>query len=208
MRFQRRFPAKRWPPRTNSTSPYMRSNQPTPGMHILYAAKKPAGLHRRTTRYTIPDPLPVALFDRQCWWRDRALESLQKSGRRYQLRFSSESVTGIAAAVSAGVAVGMLGEHFLRDDFRAALREVDGFPALPASNLVLQTRARDSTTPFPTAMCSALRAAFDQALIFTLTATTGYNLPALTASRSQICVLSSDIIRLNRVTGNAGTRFV
>lgn len=85
------------------------------------------------------DPLPVAVFDRACWWRDRALEALEKSGRAYRIVFSSESVTGIAAAVSAGVAVGALGENSLRPDFRE-LTPRDGLPALPDSVLVLQAR--------------------------------------------------------------------
>ena len=86
------------------------------------------------------DPIPVALFDRQCWWRDRAIESLQQSGKRYQLRFTSESVTGIAAAVSAGVAIGMLGEHSLREEFRI-LDQRQGFAEVPPSLLVAETRA-------------------------------------------------------------------
>lgn len=31
------------------------------------------------------DPVPIALFDRACWWRDRALESLKSSDRRYRV---------------------------------------------------------------------------------------------------------------------------
>lgn len=85
------------------------------------------------------DPLPVAVFDRACWWRDRALEALEKSGRSYRVVFSSESVTGIAAAVSAGVAVGALGENSLRREFRE-LTPREGLPALPDSVLVMQGR--------------------------------------------------------------------
>jgi DNA-binding transcriptional LysR family regulator len=85
------------------------------------------------------DPLPVALFDGACWWRARALESLESSGRDYQVVFSSESVTGVVAAVAAGAAVGVLGESSLRPEF-ARLAPRDGFPALPDSALVLQTR--------------------------------------------------------------------
>ena len=84
------------------------------------------------------EPLPVAVFDRACWWRDRALEALHKSGRPYRVVFSSESATGIAAAVSAGVAVGALGENSLRAGFRE-LTPRDGLPALPDSHLVLQS---------------------------------------------------------------------
>jgi DNA-binding transcriptional LysR family regulator len=103
------------------------------------------------------DPVPVALFDRQCWWRDRAIEALRKSHRRYQINFSSESVTGITAAVSAGVAVGMVGENSLRDNFRV-LSPKDGFAALPASILVLARQGQDNAVA--QAMCHAIRDAF------------------------------------------------
>lgn len=84
-------------------------------------------------------PVPVALFDRACWWRDCALETLNRSGMPYQVVFSSESVTGITAAVSAGVAVGLVGESSLRDEFRV-LSTKDGFPSMPDSSLVLECR--------------------------------------------------------------------
>ncbi|NIA70914.1 LysR family transcriptional regulator [Pelagibius litoralis] len=84
------------------------------------------------------DPLPIALFDRACWWRDRALQALEAAGRRYRVIYTSESVTGVAAAIEAGVAVGLLGESSLRDGLRPLL-PADGFPRMPDSLLVLET---------------------------------------------------------------------
>jgi len=104
------------------------------------------------------NPVPVALFDRDCWWRDRALEALSKSGKRHQIIFSSESVTGITAAVCAGVAVGMVGENSLRDDFRI-LSAKDGFPAMQDSILVLEHREGISGAVSP-AMSRAIKSAF------------------------------------------------
>ena len=85
------------------------------------------------------DPLPVALFDRACWWRDCALASLEQSGRKYRVVFTSESVTGIAAAISAGVAVGVVGSDSVLPNFRL-LTQADGLPAMPASQLVVEYR--------------------------------------------------------------------
>ena len=107
------------------------------------------------------NPLPVALFDRDCWWRDRALESLHASGKAFQTVFSSESVTGISAAVRAGVAVGMLGENSLRDDFRV-LTAKDGFAPVPDSILVLESR-KGLDDAVSSAMTRALKAAFGRA---------------------------------------------
>jgi len=111
---------------------------PQPGMLTL-RRERTCWVASKTHAVQTREPLPVALFDRACWWRDRALEALQKSGRPYRVVFSSESVTGIAAAVSAGIAVGALGEHSLRGEFRV-LTPRDGLPALPDSVLVLQRR--------------------------------------------------------------------
>jgi len=104
------------------------------------------------------NPVPVALFDRSCWWRDRAFEALNRSGINYQVAFSSESVTGIAAAVSAGVAVGLLGESSLRDDLKILSLD-DGFPSMPDSSLILDCRD-DVSKPLSEAMSEAIKRAF------------------------------------------------
>lgn len=103
-------------------------------------------------------PVPVALFDRACWWRDRALEALDKTGKTYRVVFSSESVTGISAAISAGVAVGVVGENSLCDDFRI-LSARDGFPKAPGSALVLECGVGASKT-ITHAMSQAIKDAF------------------------------------------------
>ncbi|MEQ9638836.1 MAG: LysR substrate-binding domain-containing protein [Alphaproteobacteria bacterium] len=102
--------------------------------------------HRRT-------PLPVALFDRDCWWRTRALHALDAAGRPYRVAFSSERVGAITAAIRAGIAVGLLGRSALADD----LAVLEDFPAMPSSKLVLKRRA---DTPAARAMADAIQWAF------------------------------------------------
>lgn len=63
-------------------------------------------------------PLPVALFDKACWWRERCLDLLQSSGVEYEIVCTSESVSGIRAAISAGVAVGVLPQSSFTDRVR------------------------------------------------------------------------------------------
>jgi len=82
------------------------------------------------------DPVPVALFDRACWWRDRAIETLEAAGRGYQVVYTSESVAGVKAAIQSGAAVGVLAERSLDDDLRR-LTVKEGFPSLPNSALEL-----------------------------------------------------------------------
>lgn len=87
-------------------------------------------------------PLPVALFDRACWWRERCLDLLRKAGVGYEIICTSESVSGIRAAISAGIAVGVLPQGAFTDQVR---RLTDAtLPQLGETALVL---TRSATAP-------------------------------------------------------------
>ncbi len=105
-------------------------------------------------------PLPVALFDRACWWRERCLDLLQKADLNYQVVCTSESVAGIRAAISAGFAVGVLPQSAFTDRVRQ-LPDVT-LPPLGETALVLTrspaapTRLADSLTAIITKTLRAL----------------------------------------------------
>lgn len=101
------------------------------------------------------DVLPVAIFDRDCWWRDAALSGLKAAGRHYRVAFTSESTIGVRAAVNAGVAAGLLSPG---DDSRG-LVPLPGMTARQRSFLVLR-RGRDAGGDVCQAMCEAIRRAF------------------------------------------------
>lgn len=104
------------------------------------------------------DVIPVALFDRDCWWREAALASLEAQGRPYRITYSSQSVAGVAAAIEAGVAIGLLGET----SRTAGLKSIGaqfGFSKTPVSHLILGG-AGDDRTPALEAMQVAVRNAF------------------------------------------------
>ena len=101
--------------------------------------------------------LPVALFDRNCWWRDTALAALEAMNRPYKVIYTSQSVQGVTAAVEAGVAVALLGRNALGDKI-TALGPQEGFPEMPASHLVLDTGGNDS--PALRGIEAAIRDAF------------------------------------------------
>jgi len=103
------------------------------------------------------NPLPVALFDHACWWRDVALASLEQANRPYRIVFSSQSVAGVQAAIEAGIAVGLLGASSV-DGNMTILAEDFGLGPTPASKLVLAKSDHDSESV--EAMTSAIRAAF------------------------------------------------
>jgi DNA-binding transcriptional LysR family regulator len=89
-------------------------------------------------------PLPVALFDKACWWRERCLDLLQKARLNYEIVCTSESVAGVRAAISAGVAVGALPQSSLTDRVRC-LSDAE-LPHLGETALVL-TRSAGAANP-------------------------------------------------------------
>ena len=104
------------------------------------------------------DPLPVALFDRACWWSDRAIAALEQAGKNYRVVFSSESVAGVLAAVEAGIAVSVLGTEASSDRLTEVSDE-DGLPSMPDSMLVMSYRPSIDSSVIET-MSEALRQAF------------------------------------------------
>ena len=108
------------------------------------------------------DPLPVALFDRACWWRDLALRTLETAGRPYRVVLTSESVAGVVAAVEAGIAVGVLARANLNQD-PALLHDYPGLGEFPASKLVLEF-ASAADSPQAHAMADAIIRSYAQPL--------------------------------------------
>lgn len=104
------------------------------------------------------DPLPVALFEPGCWWRDRALATLDARGRRWRVACTSASVAGVGAAVAAGIAVAVLARSTIPPGARA-LATAEGFTPLPSSDVVLRS-APGLASPAVAAMRAMIREAF------------------------------------------------
>lgn len=102
-------------------------------------------------------PLPLAMFDRDCWWRDVAGDALDAVGRAWRVAYTSENYASVKAAITAGLAVGIVAESAIGAGMRT-LGEKDGFPALPPTSLTLLTGARAGSGPV-IAMEEAIRAA-------------------------------------------------
>ncbi len=105
-------------------------------------------------------PVPLALFDRSCWWRDAAIDALQQAGRPYRIAYSSESVSGVKAALSAGLAVGVLSRSTVDSSMRV-LGNQDGFPTLPRTGLSLLEHSK-SRSAAVSAMADAIRRGFSK----------------------------------------------
>ncbi|PIB26796.1 transcriptional regulator [Amylibacter kogurei] len=102
--------------------------------------------------------LPVALFDQACWWRDVAIASLEQRAKPYRTVYSSQSVSGVIAAVEAGIAVGLLGRSSLHAGL-CVVNESLGFQNTPSSQLVMASGSGKEDEVIH-AMKSVIRTAF------------------------------------------------
>lgn len=87
---------------------------------------------------TLPQrrPLPVALFDHACSWRDRAIEALESAGIDFRIVFTSASVAGVRAGIRAGFAVGVLAQSTAGGDLER-IPDTAAPPQLAPAELVL-----------------------------------------------------------------------
>ena len=103
-------------------------------------------------------PLPLAMFEVGCWWRDWALRELDRQDRAYRIAYTSPGVAGIQAAVTAGLAVALLSKSTRPMDSRILTPE-EGFEPLPGSHVLLQ-RSRRPGSPAVSQMAQSIVLAF------------------------------------------------
>lgn len=108
--------------------------------------------------FPLEDSLPVALFDHACWWRNAAVISLESRAKPYREVYSSQSVSGVIAAVEAGIAVGLLGRSSLHSGLSVVTDKL-GFGSTPSSKLVMASTGQIEEAP-QVAMKAAIRTAF------------------------------------------------
>mgnify|MGYP002008937287 CR=1 FL=1 len=92
-------------------------------------------------------PLPLAMLPPGNLYRDHALQALESHGRPWRIACESESISGLLAAVQAGLAVTVLTEPAVGPGLRTCTG-FDGMPELPSVDLVLycDTDRQDSTS--------------------------------------------------------------
>lgn len=103
------------------------------------------------------EPVPLAVLDRNCWWREAPSDALERAGRPWRTAYQSESFASLRAAIRAGLAVGALPKSCLEHGMKQ-LPEKDGFPRLPAANRVIHTSTR-APAELTGAMAEAIRKA-------------------------------------------------
>ncbi len=104
-------------------------------------------------------PLPLALGRPTCIWRQAATERLEGLGRSFRVLYSSWNSSAVGAAITAGLAVGVLPESAIRPGMRV-LGPSDGFPALPSVKIAL-VRGRPQSYPLVEALAGHIRQSLD-----------------------------------------------
>ena len=130
------------------------------GMEVLQEGRM-RWVARRGHNLLSQEPVPIALFDRNCWWRDAAMDALRSSTREFRIVYTSESIAGVTAAIQAGIAIGVLSEPAITGDLEI-LPESHGLGELPLSIVVLEQGAKHDQ-PICQAMAKSIRQAYARA---------------------------------------------
>ncbi|MCO4785097.1 LysR family transcriptional regulator [Marinomonas atlantica] len=93
---------------------------------LVWVGSKDHFVHTQAT-------LPLVVFDEGCKHRHFACEALKKAGISYRIAFTSQSRSGVLAAVRAGIGIAIVPYHTLEEDL-VVHRE---FPKLPDMDVTL-----------------------------------------------------------------------
>jgi DNA-binding transcriptional LysR family regulator len=96
------------------------------------------------------DPLPLALSDPSCCWRQSAIDRLEAAGRRYRVAYTSAAQIGTLAPVLAGLAITVSPATALPEGLVVLGRD-DGLPELPDFQM-LMIKAREPRQPVTDAL--------------------------------------------------------
>ncbi|SOE01611.1 LysR substrate-binding domain-containing protein [Caenispirillum bisanense] len=99
------------------------------------------------------DPLPLVVFPLGCVYRDHAVHELEVMGRPWRIAYTSPNLSGVQAAVTAGLGVSLLDRVEVPAGARI-LGPEEGFPSMPEAEIALY--ARGPMTPAVQAVADLL----------------------------------------------------
>jgi DNA-binding transcriptional LysR family regulator len=105
------------------------------------------------------DPLPLVMSEQGCLYRARMIHAAETAGRSWHIAYVSPNMTGIQAAVSAGLGVSILPEVAILPAHRA-LDDADGFP--PITNTEVALVAAPHSSPATRRLAELLTAFCDE----------------------------------------------
>ena len=108
-----------------------------PGLQVQELSSEPlVWLMRDGGRAIEQSPLPLAIAEVGCAWRDAALQSLDSIGSEYRVAFSSDTSAGQIAALRADLAVAALPASLATDGL-VGVPASYGLPKLPRTQIYL-----------------------------------------------------------------------
>ncbi|MDI4234599.1 LysR substrate-binding domain-containing protein [Bradyrhizobium sp. 31Argb] len=84
----------------------------------------------------VVDPLPLVMFPHGCVYRPEVLRRMRSCPRPWEIVYTSTSLAGVQAAVSAGIGIAALAQSTVLLDF-VALGAAEGLPDLPETEIAL-----------------------------------------------------------------------
>src|SRR5258707_9568443 len=87
-------------------------------------------------RDTNAGSVPLIGFPTGCLYRSRAIHALESAGRPWHMAYTSSSLSGIQAAVAAGMGLSILSEMAIQADHRV-LTAKDGFAPIDKTEVAL-----------------------------------------------------------------------
>lgn len=108
------------------------------------------------------NPMPIAICERGCWWREWAVDTLNHRQTNYRVAYESSSISGLQTAVSSGIAVAILSQSQVPADCRE-LTTAEGYPPLQGSSVVLRQHTKSKCSTIA-GMAQAVREAFQTSL--------------------------------------------
>ena len=91
---------------------------------------------RKTPIDTEAQSLPLVFFATGCLYRTRAIHAIESAGRNWHMAYTSSSLSGIQAAVAAGLGLSILPQIAIQADHRV-LTAKDGFTPIDKTEVAL-----------------------------------------------------------------------
>lgn len=91
--------------------------------------------------FVLPEagPVPLAVFEPPCSFREAAINALNEAGREWEIVFTSPSLSGLRAALEANLGITARTSKSFQGDLRALPRS-SNLPTLPSVDFALYTR--------------------------------------------------------------------
>jgi DNA-binding transcriptional LysR family regulator len=89
------------------------------------------------------DPVPLAVAEQGCLYRDRLIHALEAAGRTWHIAYTSPNLTGIQAAVAVGLGIAILPDVAITPEHKIV--ETEGFAPIDRTEIALVTA--DNASP-------------------------------------------------------------